>query len=87
MENSPSVVAEEVKEERESLLQPAKELQIQDRARQLLQNEHHITLATTQSLPKINDRMSLPQFSGQNTPTHQQGQSKKKVKQWKKHGR
>jgi hypothetical protein len=88
MESGPSRVAEEAKVEKESLLKPVgKGKQIQDGARQHLRNVHQITLATTVPLPTINDRMSLPTFSGQNTPIHQRNQPEKVIRLWKQHGK
>ena len=87
MESGPSRVAEEAKVEQEPLLKHDKGKELQDKARQQhLRNEYQITLATTQPLP-INDRMSLPAFSGQNTPTHQRSHSEKQIKIWKQHGK
>lgn len=88
MESGPSRVAEEAKVEQEPFLKPGKGKRIQDGAvrQQYLRNEHQITLATTQPLP-INDRTSLPAFSGQNTPTHQRSHPEKQIKLWKQHGK
>ncbi|XP_046442073.1 proton channel OtopLc-like isoform X2 [Daphnia pulex] len=83
-----STAAEEAKSEQESLLKPVKEKPILGGAiiKQNFRSENQITLANTQPLPTINDRMSLPPFSGQNTPTHQRNHPEKVIKLWKQHG-
>lgn len=84
MVESSAPTAEEVaKMEQESLLKTVKGKQLQDGPLKHPRNE--ITLA--QPLPMINDRTSLPAFSGLNTLTHQRNHPEKMVKLWKQQGK
>lgn len=85
MVESSAPTAEDVaKMEQEPLLKTVKGKQLQDGPLKHPRNE--ITLAQP-LLPTINDRTSLPAFSGLNTPTHQRNHPEKMVKLWKQQGK